>query len=191
MPRTCLYQIKRCSGPCTKEIDFPDYSGELVREANAFLSGRSKAVKEELAAEMEKASSATDFERAAIYRDRLAALSALQFNRIRHVNPRGVEEADVFAVHQQGGFSCVEVFFFRTGQNWGNRAYFPRAEPLAGAAGEILSAFLAQFYDDKPPPRLILISHEIADRALLAEALSTKSGHKVEISVPQRGEKKT
>ena len=185
--RPCLlYQIKRCSGPCTKEIDFPDYS-ELVREANAFLSGRSKAVKEELAAEMEKASSATDFERAAIYRDRLAALSAVQSHQ--GVNPRGVEEADVFAVHQQGGFSCVEVFFFRTGQNWGNRAYFPRADRSL-APGEILSAFLAQFYDDKPPPRLILISHQIADRALLAEALSTKSGHKVEISVPQRGEKK-
>jgi excinuclease ABC subunit C len=185
--RPCLlYQIKRCSGPCTKEIDFPDYS-ELVREANAFLSGRSKAVKDELAAEMEKASSATDFERAAIYRDRLAALSAVQSHQ--GVNPRGVEEADVFAVHQQGGFSCVEVFFFRTGQNWGNRAYFPRADRSL-APGEILSAFLAQFYDDKPPPRLILISHQIADRALLAEALTTKSGHKIEISVPLRGEKK-
>jgi excinuclease ABC subunit C len=185
--RPCLlYQIKRCSGPCTKEIDFPDYS-ELVREANAFLSGRSKAVKDELAAEMEKASSATDFERAAIYRDRLAALSAVQSHQ--GVNPRGVEEADVFALHQQGGFSCVEVFFFRTGQNWGNRAYFPRADRSL-APGEIFSAFLAQFYDDKPPPRLILISHQIADRALLAEALSTKSGHKIEISVPQRGEKK-
>jgi excinuclease ABC subunit C len=185
--RPCLlYQIKRCSGPCTKEIDFPDYSA-LVREANAFLSGRSKAVKDELAAEMEKASGATDFERAAIYRDRLAALSAVQSHQ--GVNPRGVEEADVFAVHQQGGFSCVEVFFFRTGQNWGNRAYFPRADRSLGP-GEILSAFLAQFYDDKPPPRLILISHAIEDRALLEDALCTKSGHKVEVSAPQRGEKK-
>jgi excinuclease ABC subunit C len=185
--RPCLlYQIKRCSAPCTKEIDFPNYS-ELVREANAFLSGRSKAVKDQLAGEMEKASAATDFERAAIYRDRLAALSAIQSHQ--GVNPRGVEEADVFAMYQQGGFSCVEVFFFRTGQNWGNRAYFPRADRSL-APGEILSAFLAQFYDDKPPPRLILISHQIEDRALLADALSTKSGHKVEISVPQRGEKK-
>ena len=185
--RPCLlYQIKRCSGPCTKEIDFPDYS-ELVREANAFLSGRSKAVKDELAAEMEKASSATDFERAAIYRDRLAALSAVQSHQ--GVNPRSVEEADVFAVHQQGGFSCVEVFFFRTGQNWGNRAYFPRADRSL-APEEILSAFVAQFYDDKPPPRLILLSHQIADRSLLEEALATKSGHKVEVSAPQRGEKK-
>src|ERR1700722_8471743 len=133
--RPCLlYQIKRCSGPCTKEIDFPDYSA-LVREANAFLSGRSKAVKDQLAGEMEKASTATDFERAAIYRDRLAALSAVQSHQ--GVNPRGVEEADVFAMHQQGGFSCVEVFFFRTGQNWGNRAYFPRADRSLGP-GEIL-----------------------------------------------------
>jgi excinuclease ABC subunit C len=185
--RPCLlYQIKRCSGPCTKEIDFPDYSA-LVREANAFLSGRSKAVKDQLAGEMEKASAATDFERAAIYRDRLAALSAVQSHQ--GVNPRGIEEADVFAMHQQGGFSCVEVFFFRTGQNWGNRAYFPRADRSLGP-GEILSAFLAQFYDDKPPPRLILISHAIEDRALLEDALCTKSGHKVEVSVPQRGEKK-
>jgi excinuclease ABC subunit C len=185
--RPCLlHQIKRCSAPCTKEIDFPDYAA-LVREANAFLSGRSKAVKDELAAEMEKASDALDFERAAIYRDRLAALSAIQSQQ--GINPRGVEEADVFAVHQQGGFSCVEVFFFRTGQNWGNRAYFPKADRSL-APGEVLSAFLGQFYDDKPPPRLILISHEIEDRALLAEALATKSGHKVEVSVPQRGEKK-
>jgi excinuclease ABC subunit C len=185
--RPCLlYQIKRCSAPCTKEIDFPDYAA-LVREANAFLSGRSKAVKDELAGEMERASGALDFERAAIYRDRLAALSAIQSHQ--GVNPRGVEEADVFAVHQQGGFCCVEVFFFRTGQNWGNRAYFPKADRSL-AASEILSAFLAQFYDDKPPPRLIMISHAIEDRALLAEALCTKSGHKVEVLVPQRGEKK-
>jgi excinuclease ABC subunit C len=185
--RPCLlYQIKRCSAPCTKEIDFPDYSA-LVREANEFLSGRSKTVKDELAEEMETASAALDFERAAVYRDRLAALSAIQSHQ--GVNPRGVEEADVFAVYQQGGFSCVEVFFFRTGQNWGNRAYFPRADRSL-AAGEVLAAFLAQFYDDKPPPRLILISHAIADHVLLASALSTKNGHKVEVIRPQRGEKK-
>ncbi len=185
--RPCLlYQIKRCSGPCTKEIDYPDYAA-LVREANAFLSGRSKSVKDQLAAAMEKASTALDFERAAIYRDRLSALSAIQSQQ--GINPRTVEEADVFAVHQQGGFSCVEVFFFRTGQNWGNRAYFPKADKSLGAS-EVLSAFLAQFYDDKPAPRVILISHAIDDRALLAEALSTRSGRKVEISLPQRGEKK-
>ncbi|MGB6444191.1 MAG: excinuclease ABC subunit UvrC [Xanthobacteraceae bacterium] len=185
--RPCLlYQIKRCSAPCTKEIDFQNYA-TLVREANAFLSGRSKAVKDELAQEMDTASTALDFERAAIYRDRLAALSAIQSHQ--GVNPRGVEEADVFAVHQQGGFSCVEVFFFRTGQNWGNRAYFPKADRSVGPE-EVLGAFLGQFYDDRPAPRLILISHDIEDRALLAEALGTKSGHKVEISQPQRGEKK-
>jgi excinuclease ABC subunit C len=185
--RPCLlYQIKRCSAPCTKEIDFPDYSG-LVREANEFLSGRSRKVKDQLADEMEKASVVLDFERAAIYRDRLAALSAIQSHQ--GVNPRGVEEADVFAVYQQGGFSCVEVFFFRTGQNWGNRAYFPKADRSLSAE-EVLSAFLAQFYDDRPPPRLILVSHAIADRALLAEALCTKVGHKIEIVLPQRGEKK-
>ena len=185
--RPCLlYQIKRCSAPCTREIDFKDYLA-LVGEANAFLSGRSKTVKDELAGQMEKASAALDFERAAIYRDRLAALSAIQSHQ--GVNPRGVEEADVFAVHQQGGFSCVEVFFFRTGQNWGNRAYFPKADRSHGP-GEVLSPFLAQFYDDRPPPRLILISHAIEDADLLAEALSTKSGRKTEVSLPQRGEKK-
>jgi excinuclease ABC subunit C len=185
--RPCLlYQIKRCSAPCTKEIEFSDYAA-LVREANAFLSGRSKSVKDQLAAAMEKASTALDFEHAAIYRDRLSALSAIQSQQ--GINPRTVEEADVFAVHQQGGFTCVEVFFFRTGQNWGNRAYFPKADKSLGP-GEVLSAFLAQFYDDKPPPRQILISHAIEDQALLAAALATKSGHKVEVSQPQRGEKK-
>jgi excinuclease ABC subunit C len=185
--RPCLlHQIKRCSGPCTGEIDYAGYA-ELVREANAFLSGRSRTVKEELAVEMEKASTALDFERAAIYRDRLAALSAVQAHQ--GINPRNVEEADVFAVHQEGGFSCVEVFFFRTGQNWGNRAYFPRADRSVGP-GEVLGAFLGQFYDDKPCPRVIVVSHEFEERQLLAEALSVKSGHKVEVLLPHRGEKK-
>ena len=185
--RPCLlHQIKRCSAPCTREIEFADYQ-ELVREATNFLSGKSRAVKEELATEMEKASDALDFERAAVYRDRLAALSAVQAQQ--GINPRSTEEADVFAVHQEGGFFCVEVFFFRTGQNWGNRAYFPKADRTFGP-GEVLGAFLAQFYDDKPVPELILISHEIEDRALLEQALSTKSGRKVEVAQPKRGEKK-
>src|SRR4051812_47571299 len=185
--RPCLlHQIKRCSGPCTGEISHTDYA-ELVREAKAFLSGKSRAVKDEMAGEMESASAALDFERAAVYRDRLAALSAIQARQ--GVNPRGVEEADVFAVHQQAGYSCVEVFFFRTGQNWGNRAYFPRADRSL-EPGEVLGAFLPQFYADKPPPRCIFLSHEIEDRALLAEALTLKSSRKVEISLPQRGEKK-
>src|SRR4249919_2956653 len=176
--RPCLlYQIKRCSAPCTREIDFAGYS-ELVREANEFLSGRSRSVQKELAREMDTASAALDFERAAIYRDRLAALSAIQSHQ--GINPRNVEEADVFAVHQEGGFFCVQVFFFRTGQNWGNRAYFPKADRSLGP-GEVLGAFLAQFYDDKPCPRLVLISHEIDEQGLLAAALTAKSDHKVEV----------
>jgi excinuclease ABC subunit C len=185
--RPCLlYQIKRCSAPCTQEIDFAGYA-ELVREANEFLSGRSRLVQKEMAVEMDTASAALDFERAAIYRDRLAALSATTSHQ--GINPRTLEEADVFAVHQAGGYTCVEVFFFRTGQNWGNRAYFPKADRALGAA-EVLSAFLAQFYDDKPPPRLVLVSHDFDERALLAAALTTKSGRKVEVGVPQRGERK-
>ena len=185
--RPCLlHQIKRCAAPCTGEISSADYA-ELVREASAFLSGKSQAVKEELAREMDAASATLDFERAAILRDRLAALSAVQSHQ--GINPRGVEEADVFAVHQDGGFNCVEVFFFRTGQNWGNRAYFPKADRSL-PAGEVLGAFLAQFYDDKPSPRCIFISHDIPDRALLAEALSVKSGRRIEVLVPQRGEKR-
>ncbi len=176
--RPCLlFQIKRCSAPCTGEISRPDYD-ELVREATNFLSGRSRAVKDELAEEMDRASEALDFERAAALRDRLAALSAVQARQ--GINPRIVEEADVFAIYQDGGFNCIEVFFFRTGQNWGNRAYFPRADRTLSPE-EVLGAFLAQFYDDKPCPRLILLSHETEDCALLAEALSIKSGRKVEI----------
>ena len=185
--RPCLlHQIKRCSAPCTGEISHVDYA-ELVREANAFLSGRSGAIKDQLAHEMEAASAALDFERAAVLRDRLAALAAVQSHQ--GINPRGVEEADVFAVHQDGGFNCIEVFFFRTGQNWGNRAYFPKADRSLEAA-EVLGAFLAQFYDDKPPPRCVFLSHDVPDRALLAEALTIKSGRKVDVTAPRRGEKK-
>lgn len=185
--RPCLlYQIRRCAGPCTREIDFGSYT-TLVREATDFLSGRSQAVKQELAGEMEKASGELEFERAALYRDRLAALSAIQSQQ--GINPRTVEEADVFAIHQEGGFSCVEVFFFRTGQNWGNRAYFPRAEKTY-TPEEVLGSFLAQFYDDKPPPKTILLSHDIEESELLANALSIKAGHKVEVTAPKRGEKK-
>ena len=185
--RPCLlFQIKRCSGPCTGEISQDGYA-ELVREAREFLSGKSSAVKEMLAAEMEKSSSTLDFEHAAIYRDRLAALSAIQSQQ--GVNLRGVEDADVFAIHHAGGYNCVQVFFFRTGQNWGNRAYFPKAD-RGVAPDEVLNAFIAQFYDDKPVPRTILVSEELPERALLAEALSTKSGYTVDIQKPKRGEKR-
>ncbi len=185
--RPCLlYQIRRCSGPCTSEIDFPGYT-ELVREATDFLSGKSRAVKKLLADEMEKASEELAFETAALYRDRLAALSAIQSQQ--GINPRTVEEADVFAIHQEGGYSCVEVFFFRTGQNWGNRAYFPKAEK-SFTPEEVLGSFLAQFYEDKPPPKMVLLSHAIEESDLLASALSVKAGSKVEVITPQRGEKK-
>src|SRR5439155_18957760 len=133
---------------------------ELVGEANAFLSGKSRSVREALAAEMEKAAGDLEFERAAIYRDRLAAIAAISAHQ--GINPRGVEEADVFAAHQEGGFFCVQVFFFRTGQNWGNRAYFPRADRTLSPA-DVLAAFLTQFYDDKPAPRCILTSHDLPE----------------------------
>ncbi|WP_289034467.1 excinuclease ABC subunit UvrC [uncultured Roseibium sp.] len=185
--RPCLlFQIKRCSGPCTGEIDHEDYAG-LVAEAKAFLSGRSQLVKKELAQQMEAASEALDFERAAICRDRLAALSHTQAHQ--GINPQTVEEADVFAIHQEGGQTCVQVFFFRTGQNWGNRAYFPKADKTLDEPS-ILESFLAQFYDDKPAPRLILLSHEIPEQSLLAEALSERADRKVEVLTPKRGEKK-
>jgi excinuclease ABC subunit C len=185
--RPCLlYQIKRCAAPCTGEISLESYAG-LVAEAKKFLSGKSSEIRDKLGVEMEKASETLDFETAAIYRDRLAALSHVQGHQ--GINPHGVEDADVFAVAQQGGQTCIQVFFFRTGQNWGNRAYFPRADK-SYEAGEVLGAFLAQFYDDKPCPRLTLLSHEIEEEELLAEALTLKAGHRVEITVPQRGAKK-
>ncbi|WP_265515534.1 excinuclease ABC subunit UvrC [Nitratireductor luteus] len=185
--RPCLlYQIKRCSGPCTGEIDPGDYA-ELVDEAKAFLSGRSSKVKSDIATAMQQAAEELDFERAAVYRDRLSALSHVQAHQ--GINPQGIEEADVFAIHQEGGQSCIQVFFFRTGQNWGNRAYFPKADS-AMEGGEVLGAFLSQFYDDKPCPRLVLLSHPVEEQELLAEALSTRAGRKVTVSAPQRGEKK-
>ncbi len=185
--RPCLlYQIKRCSGPCTGEISAEDYA-ELVSEAKDFLSGRSQKVKTEISEAMQEAAEELDFERAAIYRDRLAALSHVQSHQ--GINPQSTEEADVFAIHQEGGQVCIQVFFFRTGQNWGNRAYFPKADP-AMEAQEVLGSFLAQFYDDKPCPRLVLLSHAVEEQELLTQALATRAGHKVTIAVPQRGEKK-
>lgn len=185
--RPCLlYQIKRCSAPCTGEISDQGYA-ELVQEAKDFLSGKSQAVKATIAAAMGEAAENLDFERAALYRDRLAALSHVQSHQ--GINPSGVEEADVFAIHHEGGISCIQVFFFRTGQNWGNRAYFPKADPSLPTA-EVLSQFLAQFYDDKPCPRQILLCEAVEEQELLGQALSEKSGYKVAIQVPQRGEKK-
>lgn len=185
--RPCLlFQIKRCSAPCTGEISIEDYAN-LAGEARAFLSGKSKAIKEHMAHEMESAAEVLEFERAARYRDRLAALSAIQATQ--GINPRSIEEADVFAVHEQAGQFCIEVFFFRTGQNWGNRAYFPKADRTLSEA-EVLDAFLGQFYDDKPAPRLMLLSHDIEGAELLQQALSLRAGHRIEIAAPKRGEKR-
>ncbi|WGJ14704.1 excinuclease ABC subunit UvrC [Methylocapsa sp. D3K7] len=185
--RPCLlYQIRRCSAPCTGEIALAEYEN-LVREARDFLSGKSRTVRERLAAEMTEAANLMEFERAARLRDRIAALSAIQ--GAQGINPKTVEEADVFAIAEQAGQFCVEVFFFRTFQNWGNRAYFPRADKSL-SPGEVLDAFVAQFYADTPPPRLILLSHDIENRAILEEALRERARRAIEIAVPRKGEKK-
>lgn len=185
--RPCLlFQIKRCSAPCTGEISAEAY-GVLVDEALSFLRGESDEVKHRLHALMNEASQGQDYERAASFRDRLTALSHIQSRQ--GINPHTVKEADVFAAHQDAGQTCIQVFFFRSGNNWGNRAYFPRADK-ALPADEVLEAFIAQFYDDKPPPKQVLLSHEIKGRRLLAEALELKAGHKITVTTPQRGEKR-
>ncbi|WP_370320641.1 excinuclease ABC subunit UvrC [Oricola sp.] len=185
--RPCLlYQIKRCSGPCTGEISVDGYA-ELVREAKAFLSGRSQAVQADLSKTMQAAAENLDFERAAVYRDRISALTSIQSHQ--GINPQSVEEADVFAIQQQGGMTCIQVFFFRTGQNWGNRAYFPKAD-AAMEPEDVLGAFISQFYDNKPVPRLILTSETLPEAELLAEALSLKAPRKVTVTRPQRGERR-
>lgn len=185
--RPCLlYQIKRCAAPCTGEISLEGYQ-VLVKEAHNFLSGKSQTVRKNLSEHMQDAAERMDYEQAAIYRDRLAALSLVQSHQ--GINPQNTEEADVFACYQDGGQTCIQVFFFRTGQNWGNRAYFPKADK-AHEEPEILGAFIAQFYDNKPAPRLVLLSHEIDEGDLVAAALSSKSDHKVTVNAPKRGEKK-
>jgi excinuclease ABC subunit C len=185
--RPCLlFQIKRCSAPCTGEISVEDY-GALVDEALGFLRGESDEVKRRLHGLMDEASLKQDYERAASFRDRLTALSHIQSRQ--GINPQTVKEADVFAAHQEAGQTCIQVFFFRTGNNWGNRAYFPRADKSLSVE-EVLESFIAQFYDDKPPPKLVLLSHEIKDRNLLADALSLKAGRKIEVSRPSRGERR-
>lgn len=184
--RPCLlYQIKRCSGPCTREIDIPDYQA-LIGQARDFLSGRSSSVKQLLSGRMQAASEELEFEKAARYRDRLAALSAVQAGQ--DINTQGVEEADVFAIDEQAGHFCVEIFFFRNHQNWGNRALFPRADRSLTPA-EVLASVVTQFYDDKPPPRLVLLSHPVEEIELIAQALSARAGRKVEVANPKRGER--
>jgi len=184
--RPCLlYQIKRCSAPCTGMISESDYSG-LVSDAERFLQGRSTAVQEKLAADMGAAAEAMEYERAAALRDRIKALTQVQ--QVQGINPRGVSEADVIALHMEGGQACVQVFFIRANQSWGNRDFYPKTGSGAEEA-EVLEAFLGQFYDNKEPPRLILLSHQIEDADLMTELLSDRAGRKVELAVPQRGEK--
>ena len=184
--RPCLlYQIKRCSGPCTGEVAIEDYS-VLADEASRFLKGESQAVRTDLQRLMMEAAEKLEYERAAGFRNRLQAIAHVTADQA--INPDGVEEADIFAAHQEGGQTCIQVFFFRTGQNWGNRAYFPKADRSLPVE-EVLEAFVAQFYDDKPVPRLILLSHDFATRELMAEALGTKADRRVEIRIPQRGAK--
>ncbi|WP_209427595.1 excinuclease ABC subunit UvrC [Pararhodobacter sp. SW119] len=184
--RPCLlYQIKRCSGPCVGHVSAEDYAA-LVTDAERFLEGKSTRIQAELAAQMQDAAEAMEYERAAALRDRIRALTAVQQNQ--GINPRSVSEADVIAVHLERGQACVQVFFIRANQSWGNRDFYPRTGSGAEEP-EILEAFLAQFYDDKPPPRQILLSHPIDNEDLIHELLSARAGRNVELRVPQRGEK--
>ncbi|MDZ7627497.1 MAG: excinuclease ABC subunit UvrC [Parvularculaceae bacterium] len=186
--RPCLlHQIKRCAAPCVDLIRADDYRA-LVAEAKSFLDGDSRAVQQGLSKEMEAAAEALDFERAARLRDRIRALTYVQGSQ--DINADGVSEADVFAIHAEGGQSCVQVFFFRAGQNWGNHAYFPKHDREEEPAA-ILSAFMAQFYDGREPPALLLVNAEPDQSALLAEAFTLRAGRKVTILAPQRGEKKS
>ncbi len=185
--RPCLlHQIKRCSAPCVGKIAIEDYQ-HLVDQAVGFLRGKSQEVKGELSHDMEAAAEALDFEKAARLRDRIRALAHVQLQQ--GINPETIDEADLFAAHQDGGHTCIQVFFFRSGQNWGDRAYFPKHD-RGVEIPEILDSFLAQFYDDREPPKLVIISHELAEHALLEEALSVKAERRVEVLVPQRGEKR-
>ena len=185
--RPCLlHQIKRCAAPCTNEVEPEEYD-KLVRDAKAFLSGRSKRVKDELTAAMQEASMSLDFERAARLRDRLAAMSNVQSHQ--GINPETIDDADVFAIHQEAGQTCIQVFFFRAGQNWGNRSFFPRADASIEPE-DVLGAFITQFYDDKPVPPMLLLDRPIEEMELLAEALGEGAGSKIKLVVPQRGEKR-
>jgi excinuclease ABC subunit C len=184
--RPCLlHQIKRCSAPCVGRIDEEDYA-DAVRDAERFLSGKTTKVQETLAAEMEAAAEAMEFERAAALRDRIRALTQVQ--TAQGINPKGVTEADVIALHAAGGQACVQVFFIRANQNWGNRDYYPRVTGEEDAS-EVMQSFVGQFYADREPPRLLLLSHGLDDPELVQDALSQKAGRRVEAVVPQRGEK--
>ncbi|MEQ9260662.1 MAG: excinuclease ABC subunit UvrC [Roseovarius sp.] len=184
--RPCLqYQIKRCTAPCVGYISEADYAAQ-VRDAERYLSGRSTDVQEKLKGQMMEASEAMEFERAAALRDRIKALTQVQ--TAQGINPRTVNEADLIALHLENGQACVQVFFIRAGQNWGNNDFYPRVGEHVEEA-EVLEAFIGQFYDNKEPPRQLILSHPIEDPALMEKALEAKRGRKVEILVPRRGEK--
>ena len=185
--RPCLqFHIKRCSAPCVGRIGREDYA-ELVGEAHEFLTGHSGKVQARLAQRMESASEALEFEVAGRIRDRIRALTQVQAHQ--DINLSGLEDADVIALHQEGGQTCVQVFFFRGGRNYGNRAYFPSHDRNLESE-DVLAAFVGQFYDNKPPPRTVLLSHELSERGLIAEALSTRAGRKVHLLTPRRGAKR-
>ena len=184
--RPCLlHQIKRCSAPCVGKISAEDYA-VTVADAKRFLQGKTTKVQAKLAGEMQEASDAMEFERAAALRDRIKALTIVQSSQ--GINPQGVEEADIIGLHMEGGQACVQVFFIRANQNWGNMDFYPRTGGTESPA-EVLQAFIAQFYDTKDPARALILSHDIEDKDLMAEALAGKLGRKVEILIPQRGEK--
>lgn len=184
--RPCLlYQIKRCAGPCVGLIEPDDYA-KLVDDASRFLSGKSTSVQGQLAKDMAEASENMEFERAAALRDRIRAMTQMQTQQ--GINPQGVAEADIIALHMQNGQACVQVFFIRANQNWGNRDYYPRVGDDVDAA-EVMQAFVLQFYSDREPPKAVLMSHGLDDEDLVIDALSQKAGRKVDVAVPQRGEK--
>lgn len=184
--RPCLqYQIKRCSAPCVGKISAEEYR-RSVKDAETFLTGKTTDIQARLAAEMGAASEAMEFERAAALRDRIKALTQVQ--TAQGINPQSVAEADIIALHMDSGQACVQVFFIRANQNWGNKDYYPRVGPDVDAA-EVLEAFVGQFYDTREPPRQLILSNEIENPDLMAEALTGKLGRKVELLVPQRGEK--
>lgn len=185
--RPCLlHQIKRCSAPCTGEISKTDYEA-LVADASAFLNGKDSNLREELSTRMEDASTALDFEHAAVYRDRISALSHIHLQQ--GINPATVNDADIIAAWQESGQTCVQVFFYRGGSNWGNRAYFPRHEK-SYETEDVLAAFVAQFYDNKMPAKSVILSHKLPDADLIEEALSLKAKHKITVLTPQKGEKR-
>ena len=185
--RPCmLYQIKRCSAPCTGLVNETEYAA-LVKDSVDFLEGRSVELQDRLAVEMREAAEKLEFEHAARLRNRIRALASVRASQ--GITPHTFDEADVFALHVEGGQSCIQVFFFRAGQNWGNRAYFPR-HSVEETPEDILSAFIAQFYDDREPPKLMLVNVEPTDRELLEEALCVRAECKVEIRRPERGEKR-